>query len=87
MVCTLGYQYGKKFQNNYYVYGFSTYANKYLLNSWDRYTIDNMEEIRDHTNYYIPSYDRVNFLAYQTLLSMFFDTNKKAYILFKGFYV
>ncbi len=72
--------------NDYFIYGFITQSNNYLIDTWSGYSINNMDIVAEYSNEYILSYDNVEYLSYITLLSLFFNPTKNNHIIYINYF-
>ena len=69
--------------NDYFIYGFVRQSTNFLIDEWNRYSIENMDKVAKYSNDNILSYDNVEYFAYITLVSLFFNRNNNNHIIYE----
>lgn len=73
-------------EDDYFIYGFTRKSSDFLVDEWSEYSIKNMLEIAKYTDNTISSYDSVNYFAYMTLVSLFFNPTKNNYLIYQDYF-
>ena len=70
----------------FYKYGFIRRSSDFMIDIWDGYSVKNIEKISELSNKNILNYSDVEYFAYITLISLFFDPTKNNYAIYQSYF-